>query len=328
MLQSVAKKALRNERVNICLTRSTGSDIAVWSHRKTQRAFFGGLMVCGSVWACPLCASKIAERRKLELQIAFYKHKATGGKIAMLTLTFSHKLYDDLGVLLHHFKLANKKFFESRVFRNVREEMNVIGRIRVLEVTYGSNGYHPHVHIALFYFNDVFLEAIESDLLNKWIDVCEKVGLQTSWEHGLRLEHGEDAANYLSKYDTWSLEQELTKAHIKKAKKDSMTPFDFLRAYVKTEDKKYLTLFADYHKHFKGKKQLQWSPGLKKLFGITEMSDEEIEKKKMESADILGMLNYLEWKQIIKANARANFLDNIELYGLEEALKLISDKDQ
>ena len=183
-------------------------------------------------------------------------------------------------------------------------------------------------HIALFYFNDVFLEAIESDLLNKWIDVCEKVGLQTSWEHGLRLEHGEDAANYLSKYDTWSLEQELTKAHIKKAKKDSMTPFDFLRAYVKTEDKKYLTLFADYHKHFKGKKQLQWSPGLKKLFGIAEMSDKKKKKKKMESADILGMLNYLEWKQIIKANARANFLDNIELYGLEEALKLISDKDQ
>lgn len=326
ILQSVAKKALPNERINICLVRSTGDNVAIWSHKTTGRSFYSGLMVCGSVWACPLCAAKIAERRKYEVQTAFKRHQEFGGKIAMLTLTFSHKLRDDLGILLHLFKLASKKFFESRTFRNIRSEMDIIGRIRAFEVTYGVNGYHPHVHIALFYLTEVLLDDVEFILRSKWMRVCEKVGLYTSISHGAYLQSGEEAAQYFSKHGTWSLEQELTKSHIKKAKRDSMTPFDFLRAYIKSEDDKYLFLFSNYFKHFKGKRQLQWSPGLKELYDIANISDEAIAKKKIESADILGAISYEQWKQILKHNARSELLNNTELYGFEAGVELTLNK--
>ena len=89
----------------------------------------------------------------------------------------------------------------------------------------------------------------------------EKFGLVTNRKHGIDLQDGDEAQNYLSKYSMWSLDQEMTKAHIKKAKHDSMTPFDFLRRYLLEDDIKYLKLFQEYAECFKDKSQLQWSQG-------------------------------------------------------------------
>ena len=62
-MQSVAKDLLPNERVKICLRHVAGDNVEVRKHLKTEKAFYSGLMVCGSVWMCPVCASKISERR-------------------------------------------------------------------------------------------------------------------------------------------------------------------------------------------------------------------------------------------------------------------------
>ncbi|MED1409468.1 hypothetical protein [Bacillus paramycoides] len=87
-----------------------------------------------------------------------------------------------------------------------------------------------------------------------WKKACEKFGLSTSYKYGLDLQDGDEAQNYLSKHGTWGLDQELSKAHIKKAKNDSMTPFDFLRRYLEEDDEKYLKLFRECAECFKGKR--------------------------------------------------------------------------
>ena len=321
--QSVARKAVPKERVSMCLRKINGSNVEVLKHRKTEKAFYAGLLVCGSVWVCPVCAAKISERRKKEIEYAFDLHKEESGKIALLTLTFSHKKTDKLKDTISKFGQATTKFMSGKAFNNIRSEMGMIGRIRVFEVTYGRNGFHPHAHIALFYTNDVDIEIMKKKMFSLWEKACFKSGLTASEKYGLDLQNGDEAEKYLSKHGTWSLGQELSKAHIKKAKDDSMTPFDFLRRYLEDEDVKYLKLFREYVECFKGKRQIQWSQGLKKRFVLIEKTDEELAKEKIEEADVLGMLSYEQWKMILKSDSRAKFLTYVERYGFDLAFKII-----
>lgn len=319
--QSVAKLAVPNERVKICLRQPVGNEVEVWRHQKTDKAFYTGLMVCGSVWTCPVCAAKISERRKNELKQAIDQHKASGGRLALLTLTFSHKRTDKLKTTLERFSKASTKLMTGKAYHKIRQEMGIIGRVKVTEVTYGENGYHPHAHIAIFYENEVDLLQVQLKLYRLWSNSCESVGLTTARKYGLDLQGAEEVAAYLSKHGNWSLEQELSKAHIKKAKHGSMTPFDFLRTYLVTEDDKYLKLFAEYVECFKGKRQVHWSRGLKDYFQLEDKSDEEIAKEKVEQADILGRLTYSDWKQILRMDQRAQLLTNIEKFGFDVGLK-------
>lgn len=325
--QSVAKKALPDERVSMCLRRVNGSAVSVLQHKQTSRAFYSGLMVCGSVWNCPVCAAKISEKRRKELKQAFESHKKDKGKIALLTLTFSHKRNEKLKDILDKFGLATQKFMSGRAFQNIRERMDLIGRIRVFEVTYGNNGFHPHAHIALFYFNDVDLKILKKEMYSLWEKACIKVGLTVNEKYGLDLQKGEEAEKYLSKYGTWSLDQELSKAHIKRAKKDSLTPFDFLRKFLEKEDFKYLALFKEYAECFKGKRQIQWSQGLKKRFLLEDKTDEQLVREKVEVSDLLGMLDYDTWKLILKFDNRSYFLDQCEKFGFDKALSNINIKN-
>lgn len=320
--QSVAKKALPGERVGICLRKINGDHVSVHKHKKTNKAFYGGLLVCGSVWTCPVCAAKISERRRKELQMAFNAHKENKGYICMLTLTFSHQKFDRLADILKQFGQATQKFMSGKAFQNIRDEMGLIGRVRVFEVTYGDNGFHPHAHIALFYENEIDLDLMRLKMYKLWAKACVKFDLKTNFEHGLNLQSGEEAEDYMSKHGTWSLEQELSKSHIKKAKNGSLSPFDFLRIYLKTEDEKYLGLFREYAKCFKGKRQIQWSQGLKKRFVVEDKSDEELAKEKLEEADLLGLLNYDQWQFILRYDLRTRLLDNIEKYGFDVGLEL------
>lgn len=320
--QSVSRRALPNERVAMCLRRINGDHVAVHKHRKTGKSFFGGLLVCGSVWHCPVCAAKVSERRRQELKLAFEQFKLSGGHISMLTLTFSHERADKLADILYKFGEATKKFMSGRAFNEIRKDIGMIGRVRVLEVTYGDNGFHPHTHIAIFHRNEIDSDIIKSRMYDLWEKACIKVGLSTSWEYGLDLQSAEEAEKYMSKHGTWSLEQELSKSHIKKAKFGGLSPFDFLRMYLKTEEEKYINLFREYAKYFKGKRQVQWSQGLKKMFDLEEKTDEELAKEKIEEADLLGLIGYDNWKIILKHELRTILLDNIENYGFEMGLEL------
>lgn len=140
--QSVARKVLRNEAVAVCLRQVNGKNVAVHKHLKTDKAFYAGLRVCSRVWTCPVCAAKISEKRIKELKMAFQEHKRQGGKIVMLTLTFSHKRKDKLADILETFSKAIEKMMRGKAFDNIRDEMDMIGRVKALEVTWrNANGF-------------------------------------------------------------------------------------------------------------------------------------------------------------------------------------------
>jgi len=320
ILQAIARKALPDSRTNVCLRwRQKGKDVQVWESKEFKTASYAGLQTCGSVWNCPVCSAKIAERRRAEILAAMSAHKAAGGSVQLLTLTAPHKRTDKIGDLLDMQAMALKFFNKDKSTRKVFSEMGLIGSIRALEVTHGrksasNNGWHAHYHILQFGRVVGLPAALQvanfkdwsTRLYLRWARCCERAGLETpSFAHGLKLDDGSKAANYVAK---WGLEDELTKGHTKKSAQGE-TPFDFLRAHLAdSNDKQALMLFKEFAGAFKGKRQLHWSSGLKKHFSIGEVSDEELSNVLEDLARLLGTISIEQWRVVLKADARGEVL--------------------
>ena len=117
-----------------------------------EKARYANLRVCGSVWTCPVCAAKISEHRKKEIETAAAVHTEAGGFMYMVTYTFSHSRNDNLATLLGDGKQkfglsgALQRLRDSRGYKKLLEQIDHIGLVRNLEVTHGeANGWHPHL---------------------------------------------------------------------------------------------------------------------------------------------------------------------------------------
>lgn len=320
ILQSVARKFLPKSRTDKCMRlRQASKEIQVWQSKEYKTTSYSGLQTCGSVWACPVCSAKIAERRRAEIVAAMAAHKAAGGCMNLLTLTAPHQRTDQLVDLLKKQALALKKMFADRTVRKVLTEMGVLGQIRALEVTHGrlsefNNGWHPHYHFLMFAGSGVDLARFDGPQMKdwavrlylRWAACCESAGLGTpSYAHGLKLDDGSKAAKYVAK---WGLEDEMTKGHTKKAI-NGETPFDFLRSYLAdATDKQAGALFKEFAETFKGKRQLYWSPGLKKRFAIGESSDEELAAQMEDHAAMLGTITIDQWRDVLAVEGNGTVL--------------------
>ena len=186
-----------------------------------EKSFFAGFECCGSVWGCPLCAPKITERRRVEVQGAIEKAKEMGLSVMLGTFTIPHGLGDDVKQVLAMMKKAWIRTSSGKKAKAVRQTCGFRGSIRVLEVTYGHNGWHPHFHVLFFLDTKHSPSVIEAIWYQLWRSCCLSVGLgEPSSEHGVRVDDGSWAARYVSK---WGLESELTKGHLKRGK-SSVSP--------------------------------------------------------------------------------------------------------
>ena len=316
IFQSATRKLLPKSRTNNCLrVRHGNQQIQVLRSIEHGTASYSGLQTCGSVWVCPVCAAKIAERRRCEIVAAMAAHKAQSGCVNLLTLTAPHQRSDDLRTLLVKQAKALNSFWNDRQVKSVLQAMGTIGQIRALEVTHGrksaqNNGWHPHYHVLLFSGSGVDLALFDPAQMTEWATLlylrwagaCVRAGLgRPSLAHGLKLDDGSHAAKYVSK---WGLEDEMTKGHTKKALHGE-TPFDFLRALLDNpEDKQASALFRHFAEVFKGKRQLLWSRGLKARFAIGEKTDDQLAEEKEDFAEILGAITIEQWRDVLAVEGR------------------------
>src|SRR2546426_9509868 len=108
-LQREARALLPNERVAFCMRRTSGATVEVYYSPEHQSAHYGGLLACGSVWVCPVCAIKISEKRRVELEQAIARCIEKGGVVYLATYTIAHKRSDNLSALLTSFLAARKR---------------------------------------------------------------------------------------------------------------------------------------------------------------------------------------------------------------------------
>lgn len=114
-------------------------------------AHMSGVQSCGSIWACPVCAAKVRERRASEIPRAALAHMTAGGSVYMATLTARHRIGHRLAPLLSTVIGGfRQKLISGRAWITERQALGVVGTIRSTEVTYGGNGWHPHLHVLVF----------------------------------------------------------------------------------------------------------------------------------------------------------------------------------
>jgi tetrahydromethanopterin S-methyltransferase subunit B len=320
ILQSIVRSLLPESRTNNCLRVRQGSkQIQVLKSVKHGTTSYGGLQTCGSVWQCPVCAAKIAERRRVEVRAAMDAWKLQGGTVNLLTLTCPHQRSDDLFELLAKQAKALNYFWKDRNTKAVLVEMGNTGHIKATETTHGrlspfDNGWHPHYHVLMFDGSGVDLALFDVQQMSSWLsrlylcwlNACRLAGLgDPSHLHGIRLDDGSKADKYISK---WGLEDEITRGHTKKAISGE-TPFDLLRAIqADPTDRQAAALFIEFATAFKGKRQLRWSKGLKARFAVEEKTDDEIADQKEDFAEVLGMLTIEQWRDVLAVEGRGPLL--------------------
>lgn len=301
-------------RVVHCNRSIKGDGVMVY--RSASGSRFAGLTTCGSGWVCPVCAAKIAEKRREELTRAVVAHTKAGGMVYLMTGTFPHQWGDDLEMLNERLDLIRNRWRGSAAFKGLPK----IGAVASLEVTHGENGWHPHVHLLVFV--DRALTVPEKDkLVSMWAKQSIKAGvacdkLNELIEHGLDIRGGEDAAAYVTKYgreEEWGLSSELTRAHSKTAKAGNLKPFGLL-ALATNGDAEAGRLFTVFAEAFKGKRLLTWSPGLKKRFGIDEVEDEDLADSEEHEETQVAWLQPEQWRIVLSRDARAELLHFVHEY--------------
>ena len=106
--------------------------------------FFSGLVTCSNVWTCPVCAAKIANRRRDEVKKAIDGHWQAGGRVYMLALTTDHYRGQGLWSLKQRITKSWGRLIQSASFKNTKQKYGISGYIRALEVTAShKNGWHP-----------------------------------------------------------------------------------------------------------------------------------------------------------------------------------------
>lgn len=341
-LQRAAQGLLPQERVAHC-QRSTMSPAGVTVYRSAEGASYGNLSTCGSVWHCPICSAKVTETRRQELQAAINTWAKKGGEVYLMSLTFPHQIDQSLDANLKKFSEALKKFKNSRQYKNTMAEAGGQGSIRALEVTHGVNGWHPHTHDLVFAASGQLAKL--QDLQMVWIDtlirtgIAERSQLNDMLKAAFDVQNGDYAAEYVAKFgheateaskalthNHWGVSHELTKAHAKVGKRlGGRTPFTLLLDYIKG-DKSSGELFQEFGIQFKGKRQLFWSPKLRKMLAIeAEKTDAEIAAEDLPDREFVTVLDSKQWNLILSRNARFEVLRVAQESGAEGVAELMLD---
>jgi len=132
-----------------------------------------GLMRCGRIWLCPVCAATIRHKRAEEITAAVVEWIKRGGIAYLVTFTARHghtdRLADLMDALQGTRKTADvprrpgayqrlitggtwagrraKDGHRAADREGIRDRIGYIGMIRATEVTVGQiNGWHPHIH--------------------------------------------------------------------------------------------------------------------------------------------------------------------------------------
>ena len=145
------------------------NETSLRKRRQDGRAFYSGLMQCKSIWACPVCSAKIQEIRRAELAQLIAWAYCNNMKCIMVTLTFPHHSWDELGDLLQKLSRSLDCLRGGESWKKFKEKIGFEGLVRALELTIGSNAWNPHSHEIWVIAKDVDFEVVRAKILERWV---------------------------------------------------------------------------------------------------------------------------------------------------------------
>lgn len=323
--QRVAKALLPWEtRLSYCHNRPVkGDSVKVFYNPETKKAFYGNLMVCGCVWTCPVCAAKVTERKKHEILWAVKNWK---GSIIPAAFTFSHIKAQKLETLITVFSNAWRSLKSGRWWISFQDRYQISGDISNIEATVSNAfGWHPHKHVLFFSrlpAESIDTQKMQDELYERFSLLMAKNVIYVSKIHGVRVETALDsqteaakAAGYIAK---WGLADELAKGPTKSGKSDDgithYSPFDLLDL-ADQDNEQAKAWFIEYAKAMKGKRQISWSRGLRKLLKLAEAEKTDLELAEEEitpGAELSIELDTPRYRFIFSRNIQGQFLNIVE----------------
>lgn len=287
---------------------------------ETGNNFYKGIVSCGRVFSCPVCAAKVQEVRRQEISKTFDWAYSQCHKVIMVTLTFPHGDHQSLRDLILMQRDALKRFRAGNPYRKIRESVGYVSFIRSLECTWGKqNGWHPHTHEAWIVHKDADVEKLRQKLINRWYTVCLKSGLLTQdyekkdsfYDYSIQITDNCSNSDYLAKLDDskqWGMDKELAVSSVKQGNGKGKHPFELLAMSIDGDalsGQKYVE-FVD---GMRGATQIYFAAGLKDMVGIRDLSDEEIVDEETQKENVLlGMLTIHEWRKVAKYDLQARVL--------------------
>lgn len=319
------------------MKRDTGT-VSVYRNEDGSGTSLTGLNRCGNIWTCPVCAAKVAEARRAELNAGLVAHLGNGGAAYLLTLTFPHEADHPIAELLEKLGKARQRLQNSRTWKNAMEEAGRIGSVASMEITISQeNGWHPHLHLLIFAAPQGFGEgepvngqgdldsATIGALKRAWVNILLKTGLGDQrkitdmMQHALNVRGGNQAAEYIAKYgrdERWGQSSEMTRHYAKQGsagERDGLlhfTPFQLL-TWAGNGDEWATRKFIEYSSAIEGKRAVTWSPGLKKSLGVnSDQTDEEIaaDDSVMPEQIHVGELEQEQYQTLFRHNRLPDFI--------------------
>lgn len=278
----------------------------------------GGLMHCGSPTACVSCSVKISLARNEVLQEIFVKALKEGKTISMITLTVKHKGYnkrtkqqgDALKTLLKAMQEAFKEVGRDVSSKDARDAG--AHWLRVLEVTAGHNGWHPHFHVAVIHDKDFDIQGLGGDWFAVWSKYLVEAGLEApTEEYGLHVLEGmgtKERASYLTKASGLG-SLELTSESKKQGRNGNRSIWEVHGDAVRG-DRHSAILWKEYEQAIKGVRTFSPARDFASRYGLSWRPVAEVledDDKEGPQLSLVGVISARTWVQILRLKLLREF---------------------
>jgi hypothetical protein len=340
-------------RVRNCGRVPTSNAGSVTLRCRDSLAGFSGLQHCGSVWSCPVCASRILVHRALEIGTVLGQAIRQGHPLGFVTLTMRHREAQALAMLWEAGQAGWQRAISGRGW--VKVEELVEGWVRVWEVTHGRNGWHVHVHLVVVLApgtDAAGLDVVAGGMFDRWsrglvaagLDAPKRVG--QDWHLAEGAQAAEQLADYLAKSVGLGLGALVAEAHREsvadglglelthgmsgRAREGLATRpvWSLLDDLAEMGEASSLAAWHEWESASKGKRQVGWSAGLRERFApeVTEASDQEVVDQALgDEHDDVASWTADQWRTFIAEPARVvELLEVAESGGREAAHRLLT----
>jgi hypothetical protein len=313
------------QRLRACGRRVVGGTVALGTVDGV--ASVRGVQRCASIHCCPWCAPKIRHGRAQEINEAGTAHLEAGGGLLFVTLTVPHREGDSLRRLWDAVAGAYREVTQGGAWSSwgmlwgldVRGNgRRRFGSIRSLEVTYGDNGWHPHLHVLVFTdraMPEGEVELLREGIFGDWSAEVQRQGLRApSRAHGVDVQAVRsvgELAPYLAGLDGTRVDLELARGDLKSGRGGSRSPFGILEDVRRWGDRDDLALWWEYEHASYRRNAITWSHGLKRFFGIGVVSDEDLAAEEV-GLEVVLTLGAANWHRVIRAKVLSPLLCAIE----------------
>jgi len=288
---------------------------------------FGHIHRCGSPWTCPTCSHQISLQRGSEVAHAVQwwrtKDMSAQADVVLVSLTVRHHAGDNLRILRQGLSKAWRTVEQSRLWRKMRAECGLSHHIRCQEVTWGENGWHPHLHILLFCRHPELALTWHERLMLRWRqEIKRSLGDKCIPSKAKALDmRACDDETYISRMGL-----EVGSPGCKHAQEGHMTAMQLAKELAQSKGPtraRFGALWGEYAKAMHGAHQLQWSQGLRKALGVADSDGSIVARPEHPERLVLAEIPAETWKDMAMSKGLAPIAAvGCKVHGLPQATQL------